>query len=200
MATRQRRPADSFGLPAYTLVGRVLVDGFAGLVLGRRRLIVAERQQTPSPLRVPNLAASAAASPPHEASPPAAQRTPRSTSRLTARQLQVTLLLRDGLRQTEIASCLGISVRQVERLLGAARERVGALTTSELVAMLASGALAHANPRTPIQTSLGARTRPLGDGPFELTRAGQDPCARCDMSNRNATVRWARRRSTCPRK
>jgi len=115
-------------------------------VLGRRRLIVAERQQTPSPLRVPNLAASAAAGPAHEASPPAAQRTPLSTSRLTARQLQVTLLLRDGLRQTEIAGCLGISVRQVERLLGAARERAGATTTSELVAMLASGALAHSNP------------------------------------------------------
>jgi DNA-binding CsgD family transcriptional regulator len=131
------------GLPAYTLVGRVLIDGFAGLVLGRR-LIVAERQQAPSPLRVPNLAASAAS--PAEAPPPAAQRTPRSTSPLTARQLQVTLLLRDGLRQTEIASCLGISVRQVERLLGAARARAGATTTSELVAMLASGALAHANP------------------------------------------------------
>ena len=65
---------------------------------------------------------------------------------MTARQLQVTLLLRDGLRQTEIASCLGISVRQVERLLGAARERVGAITTNELVAMLASGALTRSSP------------------------------------------------------
>jgi DNA-binding CsgD family transcriptional regulator len=142
------------GLPAYTLIGRVLVDGFAGLVLGGRRLIVAEQQQMPCLLKVPNLAASTAASTTHQAPPSAAQRTPRPASRLTARQLQVTLLLRDGLRQTEIAACLGISLRQVERLLGAARERVGATTTSELVAMLASGALAHstaykANPDAP---------------------------------------------------
>jgi DNA-binding CsgD family transcriptional regulator len=59
----------------------------------------------------------------------------------------VLLLLRDGLRQTEIAACLGISTRQVERLLAAARQRVGAATTSQLAAMLASGALAGASPQ-----------------------------------------------------
>jgi DNA-binding CsgD family transcriptional regulator len=69
-----------------------------------------------------------------------------SASRLTTRQLEVTLLLRDGLRQTEIAACLGISVRQVERLLASARERVDAATTTQLVAMLATGAL---GPRRP---------------------------------------------------
>lgn len=134
------------GLPAYTLIVRVLVDGFAGLVLGRHARIVAELQQPQSPLRVPNLAASSSDMPVQASSPPAARRAPRSASRLTTRQLQVTLLLRDGLRQTEIAACLGISVRQVERLLRAARERVGASTTSELVAMLASGALARCSP------------------------------------------------------
>lgn len=134
------------GIPAYTMVVRVLVDGFAGLVL-RHELIVEARQQRPSALRVTNLAATAAAGTAHGSSRPAARRSPRSASRLTARQLQVALLLRDGLRQTEIAACLGISVRQVERLLGAARERVGAVTTCEFVAMLARGALASPDPR-----------------------------------------------------
>jgi len=136
------------GLPAYTLIGRVLVDGFAGLVLGRHRLFV-EDQQRPRPLRVTNLAPSAGAAAAPGSSPRAARRAPRPTSRLTARQLEVTLLLHDGLRQTEIAACLGISVRQVERLLGAARERVGVATTSQLVAMLAGGTLASSGSQPP---------------------------------------------------
>ena len=54
-------------------------------------------------------------------------REPREpTTRLTARQLEALLLARDGLMQAEIASCMGISSRQVERLLHDARERVGA--------------------------------------------------------------------------
>lgn len=126
------------GLPAYTLAGRVLIDGFAGLVLERHRLTAARPQHRAHPLRVPNLADSPTSDPPA----PAARRTSRSASRLTARQLEVTLLLRDGLRQTEIAVCLGISLRQVERLLGTARQRVAARTTSELVAMLCNGELA----------------------------------------------------------
>jgi DNA-binding CsgD family transcriptional regulator len=134
------------GLPAYTLIGRVLVDGFAALVLGRHRFI-AEEQDNPGPLRVANLDPAVVAETAREPSRPAAPQSRRSASRLTARQLEVTLLLRDGLRQTEIAACLGISVRQVERLIGAARERAGAATTSELVAMLAGGALAHPTAR-----------------------------------------------------
>ena len=55
---------------------------------------------------------------------------------LTARQLEEAFLVRDGLHQDEIAACLSISRRQVERLLQQARERSGAATTSELVAML----------------------------------------------------------------
>jgi DNA-binding CsgD family transcriptional regulator len=63
---------------------------------------------------------------------------PRSGWRavLTARQLEVAFLVRDGLHQDEIAACLSISRRQVERLLQQARERSGAATTGELVAML----------------------------------------------------------------
>ena len=127
-------------LPTYTLVGRVLIDGFARLVLADHHLTL-EQQMRP-PLRVVNLATS----PPPASAPPtapaaAAPRRRRPASRLTARQLEVTLLLRDGLRQTEIAACLGISARQVERHLAAARQRVHAATTTQLVAMLANGAL-----------------------------------------------------------
>jgi len=53
-------------------------------------------------------------------------------------------LARDGLRQTEIAACLGISTRQVERLLSEARTRSGAATTSQLVAMLVADGIAPA--------------------------------------------------------
>lgn len=131
-------------LPAYTVVGHVLIDGFAALVLGRDHVALEVAQNPPPPLRVPNLATptpTPAASPASAVPTTPLARRPRPASRLTARQLEVTLLLRDGLRQTEIAACLGISVRQVERLLAAARERVQAATTTHLVAMLASGAL-----------------------------------------------------------
>ncbi|HEX8158212.1 MAG TPA: helix-turn-helix transcriptional regulator [Solirubrobacteraceae bacterium] len=129
-------------LPAYTLVGWVLIDALAGLALTRDHVTADNEPHTPPPLRVANLETAMkvpTASP--AASPPTIQHRPRRTSRLTVRQLEVALLLRDGLRQTEIAACLGISVRQVERLLAAARERVHATTTTQLVAMLAAGAL-----------------------------------------------------------
>jgi DNA-binding CsgD family transcriptional regulator len=60
---------------------------------------------------------------------------------LTARQLEVVVLLRDGLRQDEIARCLSISPRQVERLVADARARVKATTTAALVAMLVQDGL-----------------------------------------------------------
>lgn len=69
---------------------------------------------------------------------------PRGSSRLTARQLEVVVLLRDGLRQDEIAVCLSISARQVERLVAEARRRVDAKTTAELVASLVRGGLVPA--------------------------------------------------------
>lgn len=56
---------------------------------------------------------------------------------LTARQLEVTMLLRGGLRHGEIAALLGISRSQVARLAGQARERASAGTSSHLVAMVA---------------------------------------------------------------
>jgi DNA-binding CsgD family transcriptional regulator len=59
---------------------------------------------------------------------------------LTPRQLEVAMLLRSGLRQTEIAQLLGISQRQVARLAGQARERSCARNSSHLMAMLAQRA------------------------------------------------------------
>jgi DNA-binding CsgD family transcriptional regulator len=131
-------------LPTYTLVACVLIDGFAGLVLQHRAHVLQINRQTPPPLRVPNLAPPPATSPPSTAPPRQVRTRQQPASRLTARQLEVTLLLRDGLHQTEVAACLAISTRQVERLLAAARQRVDAATTTQLVAMLASGALAPA--------------------------------------------------------
>ncbi|MCA1568877.1 MAG: hypothetical protein LC798_00875 [Chloroflexi bacterium] len=150
-------------LPAYTLVGRVLIDGLAGLVLGRHHLALEIPQQTPPPLRVPNLAACTTAAGPTTAArtAPAPLRS-RPPARLTARQLEVTLLLRDGLQQTEVAACLGISTRQVERLLADARERVRAATTTQLVALLTSGALAARE----------SPSGPLGDGGHGILPTG----------------------------
>ena len=62
--------------------------------------------------------------------------------KLTPRQLEVALLLSDGLHQGEIAEALGITERQVGRLLSGARERTGAETTVQLVAMLAAASIA----------------------------------------------------------
>ena len=119
------------------------MDGFAGLVLGRQHRAFEHAGPAAPPLRVPNLTPSPPARRAARGTPVAgALGRPRPSSRLTARQLEVTLLLRDGLRQAEIADCLGISTRQVERLLAMARERVHATTTTQLVAMLAAGALA----------------------------------------------------------
>lgn len=68
----------------------------------------------------------------------------RGACRLTAKQLEVALLARDGLRQAEIAAALTISPRQVERHLEQARGRAGAATTAHLIAMLVTSGLGPA--------------------------------------------------------
>ena len=128
-------------LLADTLIARLVVETFARFTLRMHQL---EQTAASPPLRVPNVAPistshSQASEPPLAGS----SRTNRG-SRLTARQLEVVLLVRDGLRQSEIALCLGISPRQVERHLHEARIRVGAATTSQLVVMLVTGDLVPA--------------------------------------------------------
>jgi len=60
---------------------------------------------------------------------------------LTPRQLQVVALLHDGLKQADIARALGITQRQVERLVRHARERARASTTTELLALAVAAGL-----------------------------------------------------------
>jgi len=55
--------------------------------------------------------------------------------RLTARQLQVLALLADGLRYREVAACLSISDRQVQRHVAHAVARLGLRNASELIAV-----------------------------------------------------------------
>jgi DNA-binding CsgD family transcriptional regulator len=144
--------AGAVGFVAYTLVGSLVCDAFARFVLGFAHL----EQQTAAgqPRRVASVVldepAAPAVRPDVRSTVPAPRRfaPPRSTvtapaahSPLTPRQMEVALLIRDGLNQSEAAASLGISRRQVERLLGEARDRAGAATTSHLVAMLVTGGL-----------------------------------------------------------
>lgn len=107
-----------------------IIDTLAGLLL---RLNAAAAVTAPGPLpprRVHVLVEDFVAQP-VRAEPPAPV---APTLRLTARQLQVVALLRDGLRYAEIAACLGITIHQVARLVGQAKARSGAATPSALVA------------------------------------------------------------------
>lgn len=146
------------GLLTNPLLARALTESFARFVLRLHRLegeTVAARRSAPAALLgaahpgggapeadgdLPSRRAQAAGG-----DVPAPRRSPlrrNGASRLTARQLEVALLARDGLRQAEIAAALGISARQVGRHLEEARQRSGAATTAQLVAMLVEGRLA----------------------------------------------------------
>lgn len=129
-------------LPGNILVGRLVAEVFAGFVL---RLHQLERQaQTPAPPRyvrpTADLIPTDRATAPQSA-PARTQKPRRSPSRLTSRELEALLLVRDRLLQSEIALALGISTRQVERLLASARSRTGTATTSQLVAKLVTDQL-----------------------------------------------------------
>jgi DNA-binding CsgD family transcriptional regulator len=154
--------AGTVGLIAYTIVGASIADTLGRFVLTLHRLeqeVTSPSSHAPRP--VTNLASPAQPSPPTDTThtshaparasretgpqPPGAQpRHPHDAShasRLTPRQLEAALLACDGLKQSEIAIVLGISPRQVERLLSQARERAGAATTAQLVAMLVTDGL-----------------------------------------------------------
>ena len=143
------------GLIVNPLIARAVIETFARFVLRLHRLEQEAVSATPRPIRVVAAvtASHAVENPAPEDERPQREHTRAATrpsprrsdaSLLTARQLQVVLLARDGLRQAEIAACLGISARQVERHLEQARGRVKAATTAQLVAMLVDGRLAPA--------------------------------------------------------
>jgi len=124
-------------LPGNILIGRLVAEVFARFVL---RLHQLERQaEVPAPPRPVRVVTSPGV-PDHPTTPqPAPAGTPkrrRPLAHLTSRELEALLLVRDGLLQTEIALALGVSTRQVERLLASARSRTGTATTSQLVAKL----------------------------------------------------------------
>lgn len=124
-------------LPGNILIGRLVAEVFARFVLRLHQLErQAEAPPPPRPVRVTTgsvITAHAAVSRP---TPASTQKHHRPLTRLTSRELEVLLLVRDGLLQAEIALALSISTRQVERLLASARSRTGAATTSQLVAKL----------------------------------------------------------------
>lgn len=140
--------AAGIGLPVNAIVGRFASEVLARFVLRLHQLeqdlMVAEPAQPP--IRVPNLAAPLRVQrSPVTTRQPAESRQPADRAaalHLTARQLEAVLLARDGLHQSEIAVCLGVSVRQVERLMHDARWRSGAQTLSQLVAMVVSARVA----------------------------------------------------------
>lgn len=66
---------------------------------------------------------------------PAARREAGRLQRLTARQLEVVALLADGLRYDDVAACLSISRRQVQRHVAQAIERLGVRNANELIAV-----------------------------------------------------------------
>lgn len=61
--------------------------------------------------------------------------------RLTAKQLQVIALLADGLRYVDVAACMAISERQVQRHVSDAVRRLGLRNSIELVAVAVSEGL-----------------------------------------------------------
>lgn len=118
------------------LLAAAFIGWLARFVLTLHRF-QADAYQPQSPMRVharPSARGGAAASRPGPQTAPTVKR--RHGHALTARQLEVALLVRDGLHYAEIAACLAISRGQVENLIGQAKRRVGAKTTSELIAML----------------------------------------------------------------
>lgn len=129
-------------LPGNILIGRLVAEVFARFVL---RLHQLERQaRTPAPpLRIRATAAPNLVD--HPVMPHTVladtRRQRRSLRRLTSRELEVLLLVRDGLLHSEIASALGVSTRQIERLLASARSRTNAATTSELIGKLVTDQL-----------------------------------------------------------
>jgi DNA-binding CsgD family transcriptional regulator len=115
--------------PLVVLLSAAVVERMAGLLL-RLNAARAATASGSSGLAVENLSA-----PPRRQ--PSEPKLP-----LTARQLQVCLLLSQGLRYGEIAACLGITIRQVARLVAQARQRARSATTTELLAKLVAAGVA----------------------------------------------------------
>jgi DNA-binding CsgD family transcriptional regulator len=122
--------AAALGFMVNGLLARGMVDWLARFILGLRDVEGALLREERAPIRI--------VAEPWDRSPAAVVRQSRPSLplRLTARQLEVVLLLRDGLDQQAMAEALGISKRQVERHVAQARHRTDSATTAQLVARL----------------------------------------------------------------
>jgi DNA-binding CsgD family transcriptional regulator len=146
-------PVDIIGLwigyPLWLLAITILTDRLVSHVLRVNATTAAGREpprrvpaSSPEPARAPALRAAelVAASAGNEEEPAEAAAAPSAatTRRLTARQLQVVALLADGLRHREVAACLSISERQVQRHIADAVARLGLRSAYELAAVAVS--------------------------------------------------------------
>jgi DNA-binding CsgD family transcriptional regulator len=138
------------GYVSWTATFAFVPDRLAAYVL---RLNVTRAPPRPPPLRVhgwvtadqPSPAAATDAEHAAASSGPAAA---LALDRLTARQLQVVALLADGLRYREVAACLSISVRQVERHVSHAITRLGVGSVYEVVALAVAEGMVPAPDRS----------------------------------------------------
>jgi DNA-binding CsgD family transcriptional regulator len=130
------------GMPLFTAGSTLIVEQLAGQLV---RLNA--RRSAPPPLRVtawtqpptpaPPRELAAGGQPPNDRQPDGRPRgSDLASSRLTARQVEVLALMADGLRYREIADCLSISVRQVQRHVSQAIDRLGVANAYELVRTL----------------------------------------------------------------
>jgi DNA-binding NarL/FixJ family response regulator len=104
---------------------------------------VPARHREPAPAAAPGAAEVVVATAGDGDAPatPAAESAAGGIRRLTARQTQVAALLADGLRHREVAACLSISERQVQRHIAEAVARLGLRNAYELAAVAVSAGL-----------------------------------------------------------
>lgn len=145
------------GLVFWTATFGLITDRLAAAIL---RVNVPAPLQPSGPIRVaawtPDLASAESNGSQDQADATTANETPMTagTGGLTARQLQVVALLADGLRYRDIAACLSISERQVQRHVSNAIARLGVGSTGELVALAVAEGMVPAREQAPSATGV----------------------------------------------
>ena len=151
-------PVDVIGLwigfPLWLMAIAIVTDRLSSYILRLNAADVAEAPREPPrrvdvsypepPSEPAAQAAEVAVAPGGEEQPAPLEAPPAASRRLTARQLQVVALLADGLRHREVAACLSISERQVQRHVAEAVGRLGLRNAYELSAVAVSEGLVPA--------------------------------------------------------
>jgi DNA-binding CsgD family transcriptional regulator len=138
------------GIPLWIMVVAIVTDRLSAFILRLNATPppAETRREPPHPASVstsepsPAPAADVVLAP--DAGEPEADPPATLSERLTARQIQVVALLADGLRQREVADCLSISERQVQRHVAEAVARLGLRNAYELAAVAVSEGLVPA--------------------------------------------------------